>query len=153
MERLTSALVLLGKSFRAQLFVTFLLILVLKWDTLTRPPVWDTAMGLFPAAITLADNGFDVVELLGMPDYFEGGPNTHSTSPVTLVTAVVLKMSGGGERAFVILHLLHFVMAALALVLLFRLARPVFGDLGTFFFCLRVLLHPTLNTQVGFLYM
>ena len=77
MERLTSALRLLGKSFGAQFLVALLFILVLKWDAVARPPVWDTAMGLFPAAITLADNGFDVIELLGMPDFFEGGPNTH----------------------------------------------------------------------------
>jgi hypothetical protein len=152
-ERLTAARELLERSFGAQFLVALLLILILKGNTLTRPPVWDTAMGLFPAAITLADNGFDVVELLGMPDYFDGGPNTHSTSPVTLVTAVVLKVSGGGVRALVILHFLHFAVAALALTLLFRLARPVFGDLGTFFLCLSVLLHPTFNTQVGFLYM
>ena len=153
MKRLTSAQRLLEKRSGAQFLVALSLILALKWDTVARPPVWDTAMGLFPAAITLADNGFDVVELLGMPDYFEGGPNTHSTSPVTFATAVVLKVSGGGERAFVILHLLHFAMAALALVLLFRLARPLFGGLGTFFLCLSVLLYPVFSAQVGFLYM
>ena len=153
MERLTSALRLLEKSFGAQFLVALLFILVLKWDAVARPPVWDTAMGLFPAAITLADNGFDVIELLGMPDFFEGGPNTHSTSPVTFGTAVVLKVTGGGERAFVILHLLHFAVAALALVLLFGLARPVFGGLGTFFLSLSVLLYPVFSAQVGFLYM
>jgi hypothetical protein len=57
-------------------------------------------MGLFPAAITLADNGFDVVELPGMPDYFEGGPNTHSTSPVTFATSVVLRAPGLLVTAF-----------------------------------------------------
>ena len=153
MKRLTSAQVLLEKRFGAQFLVALLLVLVLKWNTVDQPPVWDTAMGLFPAAITLADNGFDVVELLGMPDYLEGGPNTHSTSPVTLTTALVLKVSGGGGRALVILHLLHFAATGLALVFLFRLARPVFGSLGTFLLCLSVLLHPVFSAQVGFLCM
>ena len=153
MKRLTSVQVLLEKRFGAQFLVALLLVLVLKWNTVDQRPVWDTAMGLFPAAITLADNGFDVVELLGMPDYLEGGPNTHSTSPVTLTTALVLKVSGGGGRALVILHLLHFAATGLALVFLFRLARPVFGSLGTFLLCLSVLLHPVFSAQVGFLYM
>ena len=153
MERLTSALRLMERDSGVQFLVALFFILVLKWDVVARPPVWDTAMGLFPAAITLADNGFDVIELLGMPDFFEGGPNTHSTSPVTFATAVVLKVTGGGDRAFVILHLLHFAAAALALVLLFGLARPVFGGLGSFFLCLSVLLYPVFSAQVGFLYM
>ena len=152
MERLTSARVLLEKSFGAQFLLALIVIIALKWPTLDQPPVWDTAMGLFPAAITLAGNGFDVVELLGMPTYLEGGPNTHSTSPVTLTTAFVLKVSGGGGRALVILHLLHFAGTAMALVFLFRLARPVFGSLGTFLLCLSVLLHPVFSAQVGFLY-
>ena len=153
MERLTSVRVLLEKSFGAQFLLALIVIIALKWPTLDQPPVWDTAMGLFPAAITLAGNGFDVVELLGMPTYLEGGPNTHSTSPVTLTTAFVLKVSGGGGRALVILHLLHFAATGLALVFLFRLARPVFGSLGTFLLCLSVLLHPVFSAQVGFLYM
>lgn len=74
---MTPARVLLEKSRGAQFLLALILVLALKWPTLDQPPVWDTAMGLFPAAITLAGNGFDVIELLGMPDYFEGGPNTH----------------------------------------------------------------------------
>jgi hypothetical protein len=153
MARLSSTRLLVEKSLGAQFLVALFIVLILKWPTVTQPPVWDTAMGLFPAAITLAENGFNVVELLGMPDYFEGGPNTHSTSPVTFITAVVLKVSGGGGTALVILHLLHFAAAAMALVFLFRLARPVFGSLGTFLLCLSVLLHPVFSVQVGFLYM
>jgi hypothetical protein len=153
MERLNSAQALLGKSFGAQFLVALTLILVLKWNTLDQPPVWDTAMGLFPAAITLAGNGFDVVELLGMPGFFQGGPNTHGASLVTLVTAVVLKFLGGGERSFIVLHLLHFSVAALGLVTLFRLARPLFGPVSTLLLCVSVLLYPVFSTQVGYLYL
>ena len=59
----------LERSGWARFSLVFLLILVLKWDTLLQPPVWDTAMGLFPPALTLAENGFDLLALLGMPDY------------------------------------------------------------------------------------
>ena len=82
------------------------------------------AMALFPAAITLAGNNFDFVELLRMPDYEAGGPNNHGTSLVTVSTALVLKLFGAGPASFIVLHLLHFAVAALALVMLFRFARP-----------------------------
>ena len=152
MPRLTSVTHILGQSGWARFSLVFLIILVLKWNTLLQPPVWDTAMGLFSPALTLAENGFDLLELLGMPGYEEGGPNAHSTSLVTLATAVVLWTSGGGTRGFLILHLLHFAGAALALLTLFRLVRPMFGGVTTLLLCASVLLHPVFSTQVGYLY-
>ena len=151
--RLASVVHILEQSGWARFSLVFLLILVLKWDTLLQPPVWDTAMGLFPPALTLAENGFDLLELLAMPGYQEGGPNAHSTSLLTLATATVLWATGGGTMAFLILHLLHFIVAALALLTLFRLARPVFGGVTTVLLCVSVLLHPIFSTQVGYLYM
>ena len=153
MTRLTAVKHVLERSGWARFSLVFLLILVLKWDTLLQPPVWDTAMGLFPPALTLAENGFDLLELLGMPGYEEGGPNAHSTSLVTLATAVVLWISGGGTRSFLILHLLHFAGAALALLTLFRLARPMFGGGTSILLCMSVLLNPIFSTQVGYLYL
>ncbi|MEN8144629.1 MAG: hypothetical protein ABFS14_06710 [Gemmatimonadota bacterium] len=110
-------------------------------------------MGLFPAALTLAENGFDLPELLRAPDYRAGGPNTHSTSPVTLGTAIVLTLSGGGAKSMLILHLLHFIVAACALVTFFRFARPVLGGTATLLLCLSVLLHPLFLVQVGYMYL
>lgn len=140
------------KSTHAQFLVAFAVILVLKWGTLTQPPVWDSTMGLFPAAITLATNGFDVLGLLRMPGFLEGGPNTHSLSVVTLGTAVVLNTTGGGTTGFVVLHLLHFALAAAALVALLHFAQPVLGLGASAVLCLSVLLFPVFSTQVGYLY-
>ena len=44
-------------------------------------------------------------------------------------------------------------LAALALLTLFHLARPVFGTVATVLLCVSVLLHPIFSTQVGYLYM
>ena len=138
----------------AQFLVALALIVVVKWYTLLQPPVWDTAMGLFPAALTLSANGFDLLELLAMPGYVDGGPNAHSTSLVTLITALVLRVTGGGGPAsFVVLHLLHFSAAAYALSVLFRFSKPVFGRVSTPLFCLAALLFPIFATQVGYLYL
>ena len=150
MARLTH---ILEEHASAQFLAALAVILGLKWHTLLQPPVWDTAMGLFPAALTLSANSFDLLELLAMPGYIEGGPNTHGTSLVTLITALVLRITGGGgPTSFVVLHLLHFSAAAYALVVLFRFSKPVFGRVSTPLFCLAVLLFPIFSTQVGYLY-
>ncbi len=133
--------------------LAFTLVLALKWNTLADPPFWDAAMGLFPAALTLASTGFDLLGLLAMPGYDAGGPNAYATSPVTLVTAVVIMVVGTGTRGFVALHLVHFAVAALALATLFALVRPTLGRLASAVLCLAVLLHPTFSAQVGSLYM
>ena len=57
-------------------------LLATKWPVLDQAPVWDGSKSVFPAAITLAHHDFDVVYLLGLPSYFDGGPNTHSLSLV-----------------------------------------------------------------------
>jgi len=136
-----------------QFVLAFASILALKWGYLTRGPVWDTAMGLFPAALTLADSGFDLLALLGTPGYAAGGPNVHGTSSVTLLTAVVWMLSGGGTKAFVVLHLLHFSAAAAGLTALYRYARPVFNPVGALLLSVSVLLCPIFLVQVGYLYL
>jgi len=117
------------------------------------PPVWDAAMGLFPAALTLAGNGFDLLELLRLPGYQAGGPNGHSTSPVTLLTALVLMATGRGARGYVVLHLLHFAVTAWALLYLGKLARPVLGSTGAALLVVATLLHPTFSAQTGAMYL
>ncbi len=72
---------------------------------------------------------------------------------VALATAWVLWISGGGTRGFLILHLLHFAGAAVALLTLYRLARPLFGRVATLLLGSCVLLHPVFSTQVGYLYL
>lgn len=141
------------QSAMVQFVLAFAAILALEWACLTHGPVWDTAMGLFPAAFTLAESGFDLLGLLGMPAYQAGGPNAHSTSSVTLLTAVVWMVSGGGTRAFVMLHLLHFGAAAAGLTALYRYARPVFSPGAGALLCVSVLLFPVFLVQVGYLYL
>ncbi len=78
-----------------RLFCVWLgIIFFLKWPSLTEPPVWDAAFGLFPAASELANNGFNVLSLLQQPTYHNGGPNCHAESIVTWLTAAVLCVWG-----------------------------------------------------------
>jgi len=151
--RYRRALALLEERTSVQFLVAFVLVSAVKWPTLFDPPVWDAAMGLFPAALTLAESNFDLISLLGQPSFSAGGPNVHSLSPVTLLTAAVLKgAGGGGPAAFVALHLIHFAIAAYALVVLFQFATPVFGRPSTALLCVAVLLFPLFSAQVGYMY-
>ena len=133
--------------------LAFALILVLKWGSLAEPPFWDAAMGLFPAALTLSATGFDVLGLLASPGYEDGGPRAHATSPVTFATGLVYMGLGGGTSTLVVLHLLHFALAAWALVVLQRLVTPSLGRHAAPLLCLAVLVHPTFSAQVGQLYL
>lgn len=120
---------------------------------LDQPPVWDASMAVFPAAITLADMNFDLAGLLQQPGYFHGGPNVHSTSLVTHVTA--LAYWALGDRPGIVLpflHVLHFLVGAGILLLFWRLARPLLGAALGSGFVLALFSFPMLNVQMGYLY-
>ena len=68
---------------RRGLFVTlswFLVIVALNQGMLFAPPVWDTAMGVFPPALYLYQNSFDIGSLILEENWWQGGPNVHSLS-------------------------------------------------------------------------
>ena len=69
------------------LAASFALILGLNAAVLTQPPVWDAAGSIFPAALYLYEHGFDLFELFGQRGYSRAGPNVHSYSVVTHLTA------------------------------------------------------------------
>lgn len=127
-------------------------IFALKWPALSEPPVWDAVFGLFPAAGELADNGFNLSNLLQKPTCRVGGPNTHSESLVTWISAGVLWLLGKGPRAFVVLHVLHFCAAAWMLSVLHRFLVPIWGRSMAWLFCGMLLLCPLFRVQVGALY-
>jgi hypothetical protein len=131
----------------------FVLILGLKWPVLNQPPVWDGSMGLFPAAITLAETDFDLGFLLRQPGYESGGPNVHPLSLVTWLTAGVMAVVGDGPLFFPTLHLIHFVLAAVAMVAVHRFALLLLSPLPAALTAASVLLFPLVRTQTGFMYL
>jgi hypothetical protein len=127
-------------------------VLALKWSTLHQPPVWDSTMGLFPAAITLSETGFDLWDLVHQPGSMAGGPNNHSLSVVTWLTAVIIRIFGESRHLFPTLHLVHFLLTALALTGLYLFARPVVGRGVAGLVSVTVLLFPVFLTQAGYMY-
>ena len=138
---------------RTRLFGVWLgIILFLKWPAIAEPPVWDAVFGLFPAAGDLADSGFNLSSLLQKPTCRVGGPNTHSESLVTWITAGVLWLLGKGPQAFAVLHVLHFCVAAWTLAVLQRFTTELWGRTLAWMFCGMLLLCPLFRVQVGALY-
>lgn len=143
-----------GRLREGALFAAFgLAVVVLLHDRLDQPPVWDGATGLFPAAIVLAGNGFDLPDLLSRPGWAHGGPNIHQLSSVTWSTAVVLRLVPERERWLPLLHGIHFALAAGLLLGCYRLGalllpRPLaLATAGV------LLLYPLYQTQASCLYM
>jgi hypothetical protein len=143
----------LDSSITCQITVALLIILVMKWQVLNQPPVWDTAFSIFPAAVTLAETEFDLLNLLKMPGYFEGGPNVHADSIITVITAVVISLFGKSNILFPVLHIMHFIIAAIGLVYFYRFSIPIIERKVSFLITLTILVFPVFLTQTGYLYL
>lgn len=124
---------------------------ILRWVTIKDPPAWDSAMGMFPAAIYLADSGFDVSSLLQLPGFSFGGPNSHSLSPVTWLTSAVLVLEPSSPLP--ILHILHFIMGAVGLLGVYRLARLLLPSMDAVLVSVAVLAFPSVMAQLGYIYL
>lgn len=141
------------RSLTGVFLVWFLAIVCLKWSALSEPPVWDAALGLFPAAAELANNGFNLPSLLQQPTYLNGGPNCHAESLVTWLTAAVLWAVGPGPKAFSVLHVLHFAAAAWTLAVLHRQTAQSLGRSLAWMLCGTLLLCPLFRVQIGAMYL
>lgn len=136
-----------------QFIIWFLLVLLIKHASLLEPPVWDSAMGVFPPAIYLCENGFDIRGLLQEPNWVLGGPNVHSLSLFTWIAAVVLAVMPTPESAFLVLHLLIFAAFA-GTLLLFTWVLKSHGlePLTVLVAAVLLLCMPIVLVQVGALY-
>ena len=143
----------LNSRISAQITIAFFMVFILKWQVLNQPPVWDTAFSVFPAAITLSETGFDLLNLLKMPGYLEGGPNFHTNSIITIITAVMISLFGKTNILFPILHIMHFIIAAIGLVYFYRFCIPIFGGKLSFLLTSTILVYPVFLTQTGYLYL
>jgi hypothetical protein len=129
------------------------LITLVKLDTLLEPPVWDSAMGVFPPAIELYRSGFDIQGLLQMGNWWTGGPNVHSLSLYTWVVAAVMRVTQSAPATFLTLHLATFALVAWSLVRLGGTLRALGVEARTVLAASGALLClPLVAVQVGYLY-
>jgi hypothetical protein len=138
---------------RTLFLVAFVLLLVLKSPDLTLPTSHDASWGLFPAAQTLAETGFDYPALLDEPGFEGDGPSTHALSIVTLPTAFVIWLLGPGTATLIVLHVLHLMLGAWTLLSTYRLARMVVAEAAAILVVIAVVATPVVFTQFGFVYL
>ena len=141
---------------RRGLFVTlswFLVIVALNQGMLFAPPVWDTAMGVFPPALYLYQNSFDIGSLILEENWWQGGPNVHSLSLVTWIIAAVMKVTGDPGATFLALHVSTFFLMAWGLMVYGRLLRGFgFGPVAAVAGCAFVLVFTVHLVQVSYMY-
>ncbi len=91
------------------------LVLLLKHDYWFAPPAWDTVMGVFPPAVFLFENDFDVAALLQQGDWIQGGANVHSLSLYTWLIATIMAIFRDPVVVIAVLHGSTFLLTAFSL--------------------------------------
>ena len=133
--------------------VWLVLITLLKFPDLLEPPVWDSAMGVFPPAIYLYETNFDIFSLLRESDWWQGGPNVRSLSLLTWFIALLMIMTQSPVAVFFAVHALTFAAVAWAIFLYTRILFSHRINAFTVLVAgLVVLLVPVVLVQVGYMY-
>jgi hypothetical protein len=110
-------------------------------------------MSVYPAAIELANSHFNLAEVLALPTYLEGGPNTHTLSPWTLLTALLILATGSLANALPVLHVISLVLSALTGAAVYRLISRKAPLLVAVVGALAVLLFPPMVVQTADVYL
>lgn len=136
-------------------FLFFLSVIIFfKWPIWTTKPFWDSTFGIFSAVDFLLENNFSFSEILKQPTFFSGGAGMNNFNLVTLLTAIIIRLTGlSGTYCWFLLHTIHFILAAFTAVVLFKMHLHVFEKTTSFLLSLLILVYPVFFTQVGLLYL
>ncbi|HEX9644476.1 MAG TPA: hypothetical protein VGC11_10825 [Acidimicrobiia bacterium] len=131
--------------------VAFVALMVANLWRLHALPFWDEATGMWFSASALEEMGGDLPRLLSQPGYLDGGPNTHSLTPVTWFTAAILRVAG--TSAIPSLHVIHIAIAAVAATALFRFAGRVLPRKLAAVTTVAAFSVPLVFAQTGYMYL
>ncbi|MDX1803406.1 MAG: glycosyltransferase family 39 protein [Alcanivorax sp.] len=117
------------------------------------PPVWDAAAGVFAPAAYLYEGHGSLIQLLSEKGYPDGGPNVHTLSVITAINYLSMLASKGNPHFYLpALHFLNIVMGAFIIVVVFRLATPLFGRNGAVACCFPLACYPLFLVQTSYVY-
>lgn len=131
--------------------LAFVALLVARRATLTLPPAFDSAMSVWPASIELARRDFDFRAVLALPTYVFGGPNAHTLSLVTLLTAGLLETLGP-QATIVTLHITNIALLALTATAVFRIVARCVDRRHAWLAAIAVSSIPVMIAQTAYLY-
>lgn len=110
-------------------------------------------MGSFPPAIYLSENDFDIFSLLQQQNWHLGGPNVHSLSLMSWLTAGVMHVTDNSTDTFIVLHLLTFAVSAIGCGLLIQiLLKFEFSRLVSWLAGVAMISIPLVLVQTGYMY-
>ena len=110
-------------------------------------------MGIFPPAIFLYENNFDILSLIQEPDWWLGGANVHAFSLWTWIIALIMSLTKSPAITFIILHLLTFCLTALALSIFVRcMDRYTVNRIFALTTGLLLISTPLVLVQTGYIY-
>lgn len=108
---------------------------------------------MYAAAVALNRLDFDLLSLLSMAGFDQGGPNVHPLSPVTWLTAGVIRAGQGSTLSLPILHVIHWVMGAIALAGIYTIARFRLPVWPSWAIVVLSAINPIVLTQLGDIYL
>lgn len=136
------------------LLVSCLVLFLIYKPFLNMPPVWDAVAGVFSPAIYLYEHGYDLLGLLKLHGYLQGGPNVHSLSIITWLTAFFMDLFGGKPSQFLLaLHMVNIFLGGGVISLAFSLVRRVSDIKSAFVVALLLMVSPLLGVQISYVYM
>lgn len=130
-----------------------LVLLVVRLGTLDLPPTWDSAMTVWPSAIEMAQRD-SIMEVIALPGFSDSGPNTHTLTPVTLLTGMSIETLGI-DAAITVMHLFNMaLLVGLGASCYWILrTRSNVGTAESALIGFLVLLFPLLVAQSAYLYL
>lgn len=117
------------------------------------PPIWDATSGVFAPAVYLYESGYDMSGLLKEPGYLSAGPNVHSLGLPAHFTYLIMQLSVGNPKVYLpALHMIHFALAAITLMLTFRIAMMRMGGAVSALLAILLLFTPSFGVQVSYVH-
>lgn len=127
----------------------FVLLLVWRRETLNSPPYWDQAFGLWMEANFLAETDFDYHRLRTVePPGTLGGSRGYVVSILPTALAVLMRSAPSTDAVLVVAHLVNLVLATIAIVGVFAVARKLAGSLCASLLAALALTVPVFSAQV-----
>ena len=129
----------------------FALVVIAKRSAISLPASSDESWAVLPAGLWLGDNNLNVVALTRQDRWYDFGPSSYDTSPVTWLTGIVA--FSAGKYFLPVLHLAHMAIGAIGLREVFRFARPAWGPAASSLLVFLTALTPVMNGQLGAVYL
>lgn len=133
---------------------TWILLLIVRQEILTSPPLWDYGIALWPEGITLNRRGFDLTHhLFHEPHWHAGGTAIYRWTIIPLFIGLLYRILRDPPLVFLAYHSLVLLTGAAIAVLVYGRLRRAIGTGAALMIAAGVLTCPLFSTQLDMLSM